>query len=330
VTTRRKLVIALGLGALSAALPVLAQQPAKMWRIGVLSIRSRPLSFAGDTYGLLLDGMRELGYVEGKNIAIEWRFADGNYERLPGLAAELVRLKVDVILVVNVLVIRAAQQATSTIPIVMLTSSDPVGSGFVASLARPGGNITGLSNVTTDLGPKYLELLRAMIPKLSRVAVLLNPVNPQNRVLYKNIQTAAAKVGIKVSPAEVKTSQQIESAFAAMAQARAEAMIVAPNTLLIALGRQIAELAARYRMPSMFWTREFVEAGGLMSYGQSSTDAYRRAAVYVDKIFKGAKPADLPIEQPTKFELVINRKTAQALGLSIPQELLLRADEVIE
>jgi putative ABC transport system substrate-binding protein len=330
VKTRRQLLIALGAGALAAPFASFAQQQTKVWRIGILSVRSRPDSFVGDNYGAFLKGLRELGYVEGKNIIIEWRFAEGKYERLPALAAELVALKVDVLAVVNTTVIRAARQATSTIPIVMLTSSDPVGSGFVASLARPGGNITGFSNVIGDIAPKYVELLTVVVPKVSRVAVLLNPANTQHRPIFDNIQSAAAKAGIKAFPVEAETPRKVESAFASMVQQRAGAMIMEVDSRFTDYLPQIVGLAARNRLPAMFPNRDYVEAGGLMSYGQDFADSYRRAATYIDKIFKGAKAADLPVEQSTKFELVINRKTAKALGLTIPQELLLRADKVIE
>jgi putative ABC transport system substrate-binding protein len=328
--TRREFLIAGGAGLCALATPLASfAQQAKVWRIGILSVRSRPDSLVGDNYGAFLKGLRELGYIEGKNIIIEWRFAEGRYERLPGLAAELVDLKVDVLAVINTAVIRAARRATSTIPIVMLTSSDPVGSGFVASLARPGGNITGLSNVGRDIAPKYVELLTVMVPKLSRVAVLLNPANTQHRPILDNIQTAAVRAGIKTFPLEAETPRKVESAFASMVQQRAGAMIVANDALFTDYLPQIVGLAARNRMPAMFPFRDWVEAGGLMSYGQDFADSYRRAATYIDKIFKGAKAAELPVEQSTKFELVINRKTATALGLAIPQELLLRADEVI-
>jgi len=326
---RRTLLALIALG----ALPVfgsLAQQ-GKVWRVGVLSIRSRPISLDNDyQYGPFLKGMRELGYVDGENLAIEWRFAHGQYELLPVLAAELVRLKADIIVVVNVPVIRAAQQATKTIPIVMLTSSDPVGAGFVASLARPGGNITGLSNINADVSSKYLELLTVIIPKLSTVAFLLNPANSSHRVMLRNIQATAAKAGIKTLPMEAATPQQLESAFAVAAKERAGAIIVGADTLFLELRQKIVDLTLRYRMPSMFWQRLYVEAGGLMSYGQNTADAYRHAATYVDKILKGTKPGDLPVELATKLQLVINRKTATALGLTISPELLLRADEVIE
>jgi putative tryptophan/tyrosine transport system substrate-binding protein len=326
---RRKLLALITLGALPV-FPSVAQQ-GKVWRVGILSIRSRPVSLDSDfQYGPFLKGLRELGYTEGKNLAVEWRFAHGKYELLPALAAELVRLKVDVIVVINVPVIRAAQQATNTIPIVMLTSSDPVGAGFVASLARPGGNITGPSNINVDLSSKYLELLTVIIPKLSKVAFLLNPANSSHRVMLKNIQATAAKAGIKTLPVEAATSQQLEGAFATSAKERAGAVIVGLDTLFSELRQKIVDLTVRHRIPSMFADRLWVKAGGLMSYGEDFTDRYRHAATYVDKIFKGAKPADLPVELATKLQLVINRKTATALGLTISPELLLRADEVIE
>ncbi len=326
---RRRFLALIALGVLPV-FPSLAQQ-GRVWRVGILSIRPRPVSLDNDfQYEPFLKGLRELGYIEGKNLAIEWRFAHAQYELLPELAAELVRLKVDVIAVVNVPVIRAAQQATKTIPIVMLTSSDPVGAGFVASLARPGGNITGLSNINVDLSSKYLELLTVIIPKLSTVAFLLNPANSLHRVTLRNIQATAAKAGIKTLPMEAATPQQLESIFATTAKKRAGAIIVGIDTLFLDLRQKIVDLTLRYRIPSMFSQRLFVEAGGLMSYGADFADSSRHAATYVDKIFRGAKPADLPVELATKLQLVINRKTATALGLTISPELLLRADEVIE
>ena len=326
--TRRRLLIALGAGALAAPLACFAQQQrSKVARIGLLE-GSSASSYAKWREALIA-GLRELGYVEGKNIIIEYRWAEGNYERLPGLAAEMVQMKVDVI-VASSLAIRAAQQATTTIPIVMVQTSDPVGSGFVASLARPGRNITGLSNMNTEVMSKYLELLRVAVPKLSRVTVLVNPSNPVHPEFLKSIQAAAKTNSVKISPVQASTASQIEAAFGAMKQERAGALIVLPDSFFLAQARRIAELAAQHRLPTMFWTREPVESGGLMSYGQNIAEHYYRAATYVDKILKGAKPGDLPVEQPTKFELVINLKTAKALGLTIPQELLLRADRVIE
>ncbi len=326
---RRNLLIGLGAGALAAPFASFAQQQTtKIFRIGFLG----PASASGFTARVeaLRAGLRDLGYVEGKNIVIEFRWAEGKYERLPGFAAELVQLKVDVIVVAATPAIKAAQRATTTIPIVMAQAADPVGAGFIASLARPGGNITGLSDINVDLSSKYLELLRVAVPKLSRVAVLVNPGHPHHPDFLKNIQTAAKTTGVNVLPVQASTTSQFEAAFGAMTRAHAGALIVLPDGLFRTHVGRITEFAAKNHLPTMFWSRELVEAGGLMSYGQNLAEHYRRVATYVDKILKGAKPADLPVEQPTKFELVINRKTAKAIGLTIPQELLFRADKVIE
>jgi putative ABC transport system substrate-binding protein len=329
MNNRRKLVIALGASALTAPFGSFAQQQSKIWRVGFLTTR-RIESLDSDDYGAFPRGMRELGYVEGKNLLIEWRSADGKSERLPGLAAELVQLKVDVIVAAGTPAISAAQRATATLPIVMGSVGDPVGSGFVQSLTRPGGNITGLSILTGDLGSKYLEMLLSMAPKLSRVAFLLNPDNASDRISLSNVQAAAQKLGIKFLPVEARTVQGIEHAFAMMGQQNAGGGVVGGDGYFVQQGGQIAELAVKKRLPSVSPYRGYVEAGGLMSYGSNVADSYRRAATYVDKILKGAKPADLPVEQPTKFELFINRKTAKALGLTIPQSLLISADKVIE
>jgi ABC-type uncharacterized transport system substrate-binding protein len=307
----------------------LAQQHGKVWRVGFLIARRLA---PGDTnyYRAFPQGMRELGYDEGRNLVIEWRYADGKFERLPDLAAELVQLKVDVIVTAGTAATSAAQKATTTIPIVMGTTNDAVISGFVQSLAQPGGNITGISNLTVDLSAKDLEILLSVVPKLSRVAVLVNPGNSAHAPIVKTVQTAALKTDVKILPFEARTPQEIENGFSIVTQHNAEAIVVALDAFLVQQGRQIAELATKYRMPSVYPVREHVEVGGLISYGPNLSDNYRRAATYVDKILKGAKPADLPIEQPTKFELVINIKTAKALGVTIPQSLLLRADEVIQ
>ncbi len=300
MSNRRKLVIALGAGALAAPLACFAQQQRpKVARIGLLD------SASGRAKGreALIAGLRELGLVEGKNILIESRWAEGKYERLPGLAAELVQMKVDVIVASTTPAVQAAQQATTTIPIVMVRTADPVGSGFVASLARPGRNITGLS---------------------------ANPANPSHADQLKRIQATAKTNSVTISPVEASTASQIEAAFSAMKQERAGALIVLGDAFFLAQARRIAELAAHQRLPTMFWSRGPVESGGLMSYGQNAVEEYYRAATYIDKILKGAKPGELPVEQPTKIELVINLKTAKAIGLTIPQELLLRADKVIE
>ena len=329
MNNRRKLIVALGSSALATLFSAFAQQQGKVWRVGFLAAR-RPGSLDSDVYGAFVRGLRELGYVEGKNLVIEWRFADGMLERLPGLAAELVRLKVDIIVITGTQATSAAQKATTTIPIVMANVSDPVGGGFVKSLAHPGGNITGLSNITGELSPKHLEMLHSMVPKVSHVAVLVNPTSSSNTAVLKNVQAAAQKVGVKILPVEARAPQEIENAFSIMAQKKAGAVIVVRDAVFNQQARQIAELTAKNRLPSIWANREYAEAGGLMSYGPSFTDQYRRAAIYVDKILKGAKPADLPVEQPTKFELLINGKTAKALGLKIPQSLLIMADKVIE
>jgi putative ABC transport system substrate-binding protein len=328
VISRRQLLVALGVGALIAPFRSFAQQQGRIWRIGFLSSR-RPASLDSDALGAFPRAMRELGYVEGKNLVIEWRFADGKVERLPDLAAELVRLKVDVIVVAGSAT-RAAQKATTTIPIVMGSAGDPVGAGFVASLARPGGNITGLSILSVDLGPKHLEMLRSMVPRLSSVAVLGNPSNSSHAMTLKSIQAPAQKAGVKILRADATTPSEIADAFSMILKEHAGAVIVVPDGLFQQQRHQIAELATKYRVPSISSFREYVESGLLISYGQNLADSYRRAATYVDKILKGAKAGDLPIEQPTKFELVINLRTAKTLGLTIPQALLLRADEVIQ
>jgi len=330
MNNRRKLVITLGAGALVAPLACFAQRPDRVWRVGFLSARSRPVSLDSDEYSGFPQGMRELGYVEGKNLMIDWRYAEGKYERLTELVAELVRLKVDVIVAAGSPVISAAQKAGASVPIVAVNAQDPVGSGFIKSLARPGGNITGLSSLASDIGPKHLEMLLGMVPKLTRVAVLVNFDNPSHSVTLKNIQAAAEKANAKAFPVDARTAPEIEKAFSTMAREKAGAVIVARDALFLQQARQIAELAAKNRLPTISGIREYMEAGGLIIYGPNSTDSFRRAATYVDKILKGAKPGDLPVEQPTKFELVVNMKTAKALGITIPQSILISADKVIE
>jgi putative ABC transport system substrate-binding protein len=329
MNNRRKLIVALGAGALFAPLVSYSQQAGKVWRIGVLAPRARPDSFEGDFLGgPLLKGLREHGYVEGKNLAIEWRFTDGGNERLQAYADELVKLKVDLIVAENTTATRRAQKSTATIPVVMGTSGNPVVLGLIKSLAHPGGNITGFTQISDDVSPKQLEMLLDMVPKLGRVAHLTNPTNPATMSL-KRIQGAAPR-GVSILPVEASTPQEIEAAFAAASRGNAGAVIVQGDGFLIQQRGQIAGLATRYRLPSISNGHEYPEAGGLMSYGVNLTDQFRRAAVYVDKIFKGAKPGDLPVEQPTKFELIINRTTAKTLGLKIPQSLLVSADKVIE
>jgi putative tryptophan/tyrosine transport system substrate-binding protein len=326
---RRDTVLAL-LALATAPVVSLAQQTGKVWRVGFLILRSRPISLDADYSGGFARGMRELGYVEGKNLLIERRFADGKVELLPALAAELVRLNVDVIVSAGTQPTGAAQNATSTIPIVMANTADPVGSGLVKSLARPGGNITGASNISVDLGAKHLEMLLAIVPALTQVAILVNPTNASSLAALKQIEAASKKKGIKITATKAQTAQEIESAFLAMSKERAGAVIVANDAFLNQQAHQIAQLAMKNRLPSINVWAEFPEGGGLMSYGPSHDLNYRRAAIYVDKIFKGAKPGDLPVEQPTELELIVNSKTAKALGLTVPREMLLRAHKVIE
>ena len=326
---RRKLLLALGATALGSPLTLHAQPATKVWRVGFLGYRSRPDSLDSSFYGAFPRGMRELGYIQGKNLTIEWRFADGKADRLPALAAELVQIKVDLIVATGPVVTSAAQKVTTTMPIVMVNAGDPVGQGFVKSLAQPGGNITGLSNMVGELPPKHLEMLRSMVPKLSRVAFLVNPNVTVGGALQR-LQPAAQKTGITILPFEARTPQEIDRAFSGMYKKNAGAVIVLQDAVFIQQNRQIAELATKHRLPSISGNREFVEAGGLMGYGSNLADGYHRAATYVDKILKGAKPADIPVEQPTIFELFINGKTAKTLGLKIPQSLLISANKVIE
>ena len=331
MTTRRTLLQALLARIALAPVASFAQQQGRVWRIGWLSSSKQPASVDfGATGAAFSQGMRELGYVEGENLVIERRYAAGNYERLPGLAAELLQLKVDVIVTGGIQASSAAQKATATTPIVMANVADPVGSGLVHSLARPGGNITGLTNISRELAPKQLQMLLSLAPKLSNVAILVNPANSFHAAVLDHIRTAARPLGVKVLPVEARTPQEIENAFSMMRQQNAGAAIVQADPFFIVQYRQIAGLAVKNRLPSIAGFGEFPEAGGLMSYGASLTDQVRRAAIYVDKIFKGAKPGDLPVEQPTTFELIINGKTAKALGLTIPQSLLISADKVIE
>jgi len=312
----------------AAPLAVEAQQAGKLWRIGYLSSsleergRVRLAAFQ--------QALRDLGYLEGKSIFIEERYAGEKFEKLPEFAAELARLKVDVIVVAGAPAAHAAKKASSVIPIVMTGTADPVGMGLVESLSRPGGNITGLSDFNTGVVAKRLELLRDVAPSVTRVAVLLNPTNPSNPPQLKLTQAAAARLAMTLLTFEANRAAEIDRAFAAMKTQGPGALIVIGDPLLGSHAKRIVELSTRNRLPAIYWTREFADAGGLMSYGANLDDLWRRAATYVDKILKGAKPGDLPIEQPTKFELVINLKTAKTLGITIPPSLLARADQVIE
>jgi len=303
-----------------------AQQPVKISRIGWLAAGS-PSGVAPLT-DAFRQGLRQLGYVEGKNIVIEFRYAEGKFDRLPDLAAEIVHLKVDVIVVAADQAIRAAKQATATIPIVMVGPADPVELGLIASLARPGGNLTGLSFASTELNGKRLELLKETFPKISRVAVLRGsgPVSEQH---IKESEAVAQTLGLQVQSVQVQSPDDFEKAFLTITKSRADALLIPRSPLVRTHATRITDFAEKRRLPTMYDDRLFVEAGGLMSYGTNTLDFYRRAATYVDKILKGAKPADLPVEQPMRFELIINLKTAKQIGLTIPPNVLVRADRVI-
>ena len=327
---RRQFLIAAG-ALLATPLAADGQQAAKVARIGHLSPNLAAGPHLRDAF---LQGLRDLGYVEGRNVVIEYRDAEGKLERLPALAAELVALKVDVILADGgTLGPRVAMQATTTIPIVFTSAADPVGSGLVTSLARPGGNVTGLSALGPELVGKRLELLKQAVPGIDRVAVLRGGSTLGERVLKDMLEAAdvaARALGVQPQFIEARGPDEFARAFSAMTSARAGALTVLPSNMFVRERRRLVDLAAKNRLPAVYTSREFVDAGGLMSYGAHQPDLFRRAATYVDKILKGAKPGDLPIEQPTKFELVVNLKTAKALGLAIPQSLLLRADQVVE
>jgi putative ABC transport system substrate-binding protein len=305
-----------------------AQQSAKMPRIGFLNALFPTTNPA--RIEAFREGLRDVGYVEGKNIVIEYRYAERKFDRLPALAAALVRLKVDVIVTSAAQETRAAKAATSTIPIVMTNDPDPVGTGVVASLARPGNNITGLSTLSPELSGKRLELLKEIIPKLTRVAVLGNSTNPGNADTLKELELAAQELKVKLQYLDVLSVNDIETSFRAAGKERADAVLVLSNSLFTSQRRQIIDLAVKSRLPASYARPEFVEAGGLMTYGVNVNDLDRRAATYVDKILKGAKPADLPVEQPIKFEFIINLKAAKQIGLTIPPNVLARADRVIK
>ncbi len=323
------LVATLALALLVAPLTAEAQQATKVHRIGRLYPGSP--TEPNPNLEAFRQGLRDLGYVEGQNLVIEYRYAEDRDDRLADLAAELVRLKVDVIVTVAASATRAVQHATRTIPIVMAGGSDPVGDGLVASLARPGGNTTGTSNLTVELPGKRLELLKETVPQSARIAVLANPAAETYASAMNNLTVAARALGLQLHVVELRRADELDAAFAAMTRAGADALIVVGEPLLLdSLRGRTVDLAAKHRLPAMYSWKELVVAGGLMSYGPSLPDMHRRLASYVDKILKGAKPGDLPVEQPTKFELVINLKTAQALGLTIPPTFLFQADEVIQ
>jgi putative ABC transport system substrate-binding protein len=313
---------------LTAPFPAEAQQPGKVYRIGVLEQGGSP--GPNPIYEAFRHPLRELGYIEGQNLVLENRFAEGRAERLPDFAAELVRLKVDVIVAGGTLGPLAAKHATGTIPIVLAAAGDPVGTGLVASLAKPGGNVTGLSNHSADLTGKRLQHTKEVVPGLSRIAVLWNAANPIAELVFKETEIAARTLGVQVQSVEVRRSEDFDSALPATVSGGAGALFVIDDPLVFRNRMRIADFAARNRLPATAFYKQFAEAGGLMTFGASLADLYRRAAIFVDKILKGAKPADLPVEQPTTYELVINLKTAKTLGLTIPPSLLQRADQVIE
>jgi putative ABC transport system substrate-binding protein len=321
---RAVLTALLALGFLAISEPAVAQPPAKVHRVGVLGNDDNP------PWEGFRRGLRELGYVDGQNVTIEWRWSGSRPDRFPGLATEIVALKPDVIVASGTQATRAAKRATSTIPIVMTTSSYPDKIGLVASLSRPGGNVTGLSNVGPELSGKKIELLKEIAPTVSRVAVLFNPTSEVEPLTVRELSAAASAVGVELQTVEVRSPDDFPAAFAAFSPGRVHALLALGNPINFRGRQLIADFAIKNRLPSMFDERLFVEAGGLMSYAPSFTDSFRRAATYVDKILKGAKPADLPVEQPTKFELVINVKTAKTLGLTIPPSLRLRADQLVE
>ena len=314
-------------GLLAAPLAVEAQHTGKVYRVGFLwdSPAVWPHALEG-----FRQGLRDLGWVEGKNIVVEYRWAEGHFDRLPSLAEELVRLKVDVIVAPTSIYAGAAKRATSTIPVVFASHADPIGSGHVASLARPGGNITGLTVMMSETSAKSLELLKEAVPGLSRVAIVWDPATPSHRPALDAVETRGRALGLQVQTLAVRGATEFDGAFATIVRERARGVLVLSTPLFIGEARRLAELAMNHKLPTMLGPREHVEAGGLLSYGPDRADLYRRAAIYVDKILKGANPAELPVQQATRFELVINLKTAKSLRLTIPQSLLRRADEVIQ
>ena len=321
------LAVVLALGLTLAPLAVEAQQPGKVPRVGFLLGLSPGPSREVDAFQR---GLRELGYIEGQNIAIDYRYARGQVERLPELAAELVRLHPDVIVAPYTPPALAAKRATATIPIVFAVVADAVGAGLIASLGRPGGNITGLTSTGAELGGKRLDLLKQVISRASRVAVLYNPADQSNVLVLKQLEESAPNLGLTLQPLAIRAPGDFEGAFSAMTRERTHAMFGAPGVLTEKHKEVLVGLAAKRRLPTMWGHRQFVDAGGLMFYAVNFYDQIRQTAVYVDKILKGAKPGDLPVEQPTRYELVINLKTAKALGLTVPTSVLLQADQVIE
>lgn len=325
---RREFITLLGGVAATWSAAARAQQATRVWRIGILS--PAPSSRQSDNLTAFRHGLNDLGYIDGKSMHLEQRFADGTLDRLPALAAELVQANVDIILAESSFAVEAARQATKTIPIVMTGVGNPVGSGFVKSITQPGGNITGLTNVSIEVSSKYLEYLYAAVPNLTRVGVLIDPKHPNHPTVVKQVQAGAQAIGASVSTIELRSVSDINAALSLIQQERLDALIVPPDPTFPIIYRQITEFAISNRLPTMFGQRHGVEAGGLMGYEPNLTDMYKRAAALVDKILKGAKPAELPVEFPTRFEFIINLKTAKAIGLTVPPALLGSADEVIE
>ena len=331
---RRTFITHVACGLIASPLTVASQQVGKVRRIGYLApgaSAAAQSTMAAQSIAAFRQALRELGWIEGQNIVIDYRFAEGKYDRLPELAADLARLNVDVIAATTTPAAVAARNATDTIPIVMFLVGDPIGLGLVASLARPSGNVTGLTySVGVEGFGKQLELLKEIVPKARRVAVLWNPANPSAALATSNVKVAARSLGVELQLIDARDVEEFEGAFAAMAKGRAGALLVVSDPSYGVQGARLADLATRYRLPSVHGVREMVEAGGLMTYGPSVPDNFRRGAGYVDKILRGSKPGDLAVQQPIKFELVINVKAAKALGITIPQSMLLRADELIE
>jgi putative ABC transport system substrate-binding protein len=326
---RRAFISGIGGSILAAPLAAGAQQTGKVYRIGFL-LGGWP-SDTGGVAEAFRDGLRDLGYLEGRNIVVEYRFAEGRLDRFPDLASELVRLQVDVILAPGTAAAQAARKATMKIPVVLVTAGNPVGDGLIKSFARPGGNVTGLSmSVEQEIGGKYLELLKEAVPAISRVAILWNPLTAPHTTMLKKTDAAARVLGLTLQPVSARRPDEIDGAFAAMSRARANGLIVLEDAMFMVVRVRIADLATKGHLPAIYGIHEHTRAGGLMSYGPSLPDLFRRAAGYVDRILKGANPADLPVERPTKFELVINLKAAKTLGLTIPQSILVRADEILQ
>ena len=327
MTTRRAFLGTLAGGLLAAPPAAKGQQAGKVYRIGLLDSASDPASV--DRWKAFRERLRELGYTEGQNVVFESRWASGQMGRLPGLAKELVDAKVDILVTASNEAALAAKRATTSIPIVMATGADPVELGIVASLARPGGNVTGMFSLSNELGVKRVELLKQIVPQVSRLAIVRNPDNRGSALTARGVEKAAKSLGMTVHIVDVRGSKDLDAAFAAMKRGRADGVILLENTAFFSERRRFADLALTHRLPMSVMAKEYVEAGGLVSYGPDYPEQFRHAAGYVDRILKGAKPADLPVEQPTKFNLIINVKTAKALGLTIPPSLLARADEVI-